>query len=952
MSRESDSPSYGSAGAGRPPAGGTPDAPKTETTLTTRIRINIPGSRPIPPVVMRKPVGDEASGGEGAPRAEGERPAAASASPSGSASLPEGAERPAEKTSDWFAPRKPAGASATPPGGTPTGGSPSGGVPSGVSSHGGSAHGGSAPGGATAGGSMAGGPMAAGAASGGAPAGGQASGGLPGLPRRTPQQGPGAPGAGRGPRDLAGGAAPHPPLPGDPTTAANPAGGANPMAGASVPRQPGGPGGAPFPGGPGVSGGSGMPGAPGASGAPGVSGGPGPGSASGASGTPGTPGTSGTSGFAGGPGASGPFGSSGGPGSARARRAARRAEPWPGDAGSSPAPGQGPAQGGGPAGVPHPPQDSSTTGATPFPDDPFAGPQPAAAGAAAPWPGGPGSTGQGPVPGGPMSATGGHPVPGDPSTTASMPLPGDPFAGPQGAGGAGAPWTADALTGGAAPETTQQFPAPGGAGQGQQGPRLPFPVGGQSGGRTDTPVAGTPVVPPPGPGAPGAPQGPGAQPGKNAGAQQGRKKKGGPKGGQAQAGAGAKGGRPGGGTAVPPPPGAASRPNPAAETLVSGMPPVPGAGGPKKPVDAGAPRVAVPKPKTGSGSGVPKPPAAQGGAPAGSVPRPAGKSAPKAAPKPAPRKKGRSKLVMLGGGLVVLAGVAYGAGLVMNHSDVPQGTTVLGVDIGGSSKEQAVQKLDAKLGSRANAPLKVTFGGKRAELKPSVAGLSIDTQETVRSVSGRDYNPVTVVGSLVGGSRSAEPTVNVDEEKVAAALKALSGETGGAKDGTILFKPGKAVAVYGKPYQGIDTDKAVKAVAEAYRQRAETGKDVPVSLPSTNRQPKVTDAEVDRMMKEFAEPAMSGRVTIQTDPAHSIPFGPEISLPKILSVKEVNGKLVENYNLEALKSLYGTRFQGVLIERGNGTKTPVTPQDVAGALGKALRGKTPAERVGVIKTKG
>ncbi|MFE6189303.1 helix-turn-helix domain-containing protein [Streptomyces sp. NPDC056465] len=33
-----------------------PCAPRTETTLTTRIRINIPGSRPIPPVVMRTPI--------------------------------------------------------------------------------------------------------------------------------------------------------------------------------------------------------------------------------------------------------------------------------------------------------------------------------------------------------------------------------------------------------------------------------------------------------------------------------------------------------------------------------------------------------------------------------------------------------------------------------------------------------------------------------------------------------------------------------------------------------------------------------------------------------------------------------------------------------------------------------------------------------------------------------
>ncbi|MFP8906640.1 hypothetical protein ACLIYN_20530, partial [Streptomyces atacamensis] len=78
MSRETDSPSSGPrarGGAARPPGNepyaapaGEPTArpgePKTETTLTTRIRINIPGSRPIPPVVVRKPVG-EAGGGAG-----------------------------------------------------------------------------------------------------------------------------------------------------------------------------------------------------------------------------------------------------------------------------------------------------------------------------------------------------------------------------------------------------------------------------------------------------------------------------------------------------------------------------------------------------------------------------------------------------------------------------------------------------------------------------------------------------------------------------------------------------------------------------------------------------------------------------------------------------------------------------------------------------------------------
>ena len=51
--------SDGGPDAGRSAA--EPDGPKTETTLTTRIRINIPGSRPIPPVVVRTPVADTES---------------------------------------------------------------------------------------------------------------------------------------------------------------------------------------------------------------------------------------------------------------------------------------------------------------------------------------------------------------------------------------------------------------------------------------------------------------------------------------------------------------------------------------------------------------------------------------------------------------------------------------------------------------------------------------------------------------------------------------------------------------------------------------------------------------------------------------------------------------------------------------------------------------------------
>ncbi|MFF4209888.1 hypothetical protein ACFYZE_11145 [Streptomyces sp. NPDC001796] len=317
------------------------------------------------------------------------------------------------------------------------------------------------------------------------------------------------------------------------------------------------------------------------------------------------------------------------------------------------------------------------------------------------------------------------------------------------------------------------------------------------------------------------------------------------------------------------------------------------------------------------------------------------------AAKPA-KKKGRSKLVLLGGGVVLVAGVAYGAGLLMNHSDVPKGTTVLGVDIGGGTRDEAVEKLDAALGGRTDKPLQLSVDGKSVPLRPDQAGLQFDSKATVAAAATSDYNPVSVIGSLFGQHRVVQPVMPVDEEKLQAALQRVAGGSGSMVEGTIRFESGRAVAVYGKAGKGIDVAASVAAVEEAYHTQVETGSGTPVRVATTTRQPTVTNAEVDREMKEFAEPAMSGKVTVQTDAAHSLRMSPQKSLWKFLRVTAVNGKLVDKPDLAALKALYGQAFDGVLITRANGQKTPVTPQDVYVALRPALLSKT--NRVAVINT--
>ncbi|MFJ6721366.1 hypothetical protein [Streptomyces sp. NPDC091259] len=340
-------------------------------------------------------------------------------------------------------------------------------------------------------------------------------------------------------------------------------------------------------------------------------------------------------------------------------------------------------------------------------------------------------------------------------------------------------------------------------------------------------------------------------------------------------------------------------------------------------------------------------PSAGGPLPGPVVPTAAPQSPKQTRPAPKAPAKKRSKLVMLGGGLIALLGVAYGAGLLLNHSDVPKGTTVLGLDISGS-RDEAVTKLQDIFGTRAAAPLRFTVGGKQVELKPDKAGLTLDSQSTVRNAAGSDYNPVSVIGSLLGRERAAEAVMPVDEEKLRVALQEMAGSAGTATEGTIKFDTGKAVAVPGKAGTSLDVDGSIDPVIKAFRNAVATGKPTPVELPTANREPVVNEAELNRAMKEFAEPAMSGIATVKAG-NKSIAFGAK-TLPKILSMQPVNGHLVEKYDLEALKAAYSDTFDGVLITRGTGAKTAVTPQDVAGALGKALRGKTATERTVVIDT--
>ncbi|MFF3816282.1 hypothetical protein ACFYYD_06655 [Streptomyces bluensis] len=576
------------------------------------------------------------------------------------------------------------------------------------------------------------------------------------------------------------------------------------------------------------------------------------------------------------------------------------------------------------------------------------------AGLPAGWSGGPTGPQDGSANGSGAGAPGGLPRRGGPRANGAG-LPGATGAGPVAPGHGGGTGSFDvsaALAAGSRPGATPDGGTGGrddlpyfsdGGTNGRDGGRGPAGTGGPSG-PTGGPVTGDgALTSPPGSGlGPGGALGiaPGA-PGTGAG-RPGGGPVGGPGGGAPFGGPGQDFSAPGGGlsddTAIltpqrpAPDPGAhgpgGPRENVSGDTLTSGIPVVP-PGSQDARFGPGA---------AGGQSGPHTPP---------KLPEP---TQPAASSKP-PKKKGRNKLVLLGGGLVFVAAGVYGAGLLMNHSDVPKGTTVLGVDIGGGTRDDAVKKLDKVLGDRTDKALRLSVDGDTVSLRPDQAGLQLDADATVGAAAKSDYNPVSVIGSLFGRQRVIEPVMPVDGEKLRAALERAAGGSGSAGDGTIKFESGRAVPVYGKAGKGLAVDQATRAVEKAYRTQVEVGTTDPVTLPTATREPSVPKAEVDRMMTEFAKPAMSGIVTVKVDSGPEfIQFSPERSIYKFLSVRAVKGKLVEVYDLDVLKELYGGAFDGVTITKGDGSKKPVSPQDVASALGQALRGKTPGERTVTIPT--
>jgi vancomycin resistance protein YoaR len=258
-------------------------------------------------------------------------------------------------------------------------------------------------------------------------------------------------------------------------------------------------------------------------------------------------------------------------------------------------------------------------------------------------------------------------------------------------------------------------------------------------------------------------------------------------------------------------------------------------------------------------------------------------------------------------GLVVLFGGLYVAGYLATSDRVPRGTTVSGVAIGGLKPASAEVKLAAEIDQQRKSPIVVTALDGRGRIVPARAGLDVDVRASVQQAGGgRSWHPGRIWASLTGGDDFAAVTA-VDRSALREAVDAFADEVDQpAREGTVRFRDGTAVPRRPRDGEIVDRPAAVDALAEAYLSGSG-----PVTLPTTVQKPQVDAAEVSRAMEEFANPAVSGPVTIALADERIV-LRPADFVPA-LSMRAEDGELVPHLDDKRLLATIEPRMDTVAL---------------------------------------
>lgn len=243
-------------------------------------------------------------------------------------------------------------------------------------------------------------------------------------------------------------------------------------------------------------------------------------------------------------------------------------------------------------------------------------------------------------------------------------------------------------------------------------------------------------------------------------------------------------------------------------------------------------------------------------------PDPAGRDLGRESPSDAGGPPRRRAPWVAAGVVAGLAALGYLGTAWWSGEQVPEGTMVAGVDLGGLSRSEATAALRERVPGLLADPAEVRLGETVAQLVPQDAGLGVDVAATVRPLTGFSLDPRVVLARVVGGSEEELVTRVEDEDALESSMAALAEQYDTSPvDGAITLVDGAAEVSEPRDGVSVQEEDAAQAFADAWPA------DGPIDLPVDAQAPRVDQEDVDTAMHEIVDPLIAAPVIVEVEEA-------------------------------------------------------------------------------------
>ena len=290
--------------------------------------------------------------------------------------------------------------------------------------------------------------------------------------------------------------------------------------------------------------------------------------------------------------------------------------------------------------------------------------------------------------------------------------------------------------------------------------------------------------------------------------------------------------------------------------------------------------------------------------------------------------------------------LAWGGIAWWTTQHIASGTTVSGVDVSGLSPKEAHERIGKGIGDQLAQPVTLTVGQGSSELVPAKSGISVDTDASVKKLTGFTLNPLTLAQRL--GGQHTDAVIRVDSTALRGALEdRVDTMANGAVSATVTLDGTKPVITPASNGIGLDVDASLKQLGGTWPLGKKT-----LAMAEGTATPAITDEEASTFVNGTLTPLLSSGLTVNTagadlqskSPGAAAAFSPQ-DTAEMLKISSEGGTLSATFDPTALRDGVVARVGQVETPAqnatwkidGSATGAPgARPQYVPAAQGKVI----------------